>query len=48
MKKRLKLVLYQLKVRLFYSEIMESSYIARVRFLNKIQTLCFLQVKNTI
>jgi len=31
MKKRQKFVLYQLKVRLFYSEVMEASYIAKVR-----------------
>ena len=31
MKKRQKFVLYQVKVRLFYSEIMEARYIARVR-----------------
>jgi len=31
MKKRQKFVLYQLKVRFFYSEVMEASYIAKVR-----------------
>jgi len=32
MKKRQKFVLYQLKVRLFYSEVMEACHIAKVRF----------------
>jgi len=39
MKKRQKFVLYQLKVRLFYSVVMEASHIARVRVSDKTRTL---------
>ena len=34
MKKRQKFVLHQPKVRLFYSEVIEASHIAKVRFLD--------------
>jgi len=35
MKKHQKFVFYQLKVRLFYSEVMEASHIAKVRVSDK-------------